>query len=130
MRPMAGVLGAALLAGCGLVGGTPQWVTDRIPLPLCGTEEGRELDVRARTCVLRAAEEGREGELISRLTSVEGDEVVRYTRVHANGVIEIFHDATRDRFGSGEWERLTCDRLVPDAQFVFVEEGCQHHPVP
>ena len=57
-------------------------------------------------------------------------------------MVEIFVDVTRDRFGSGLWERLRCEMLVsvdeandpPDlvfpAEMVFVEDGCEELPVP
>ena len=131
-RPTSLVVALLALLGsaCGLAQTDPDWVTLRNPLPACGVEEGVELDLGARTCILEAHEAGDTGELISRMTSIEGDPIVRYTRVHANGVVEIFHDATRDRFGSGRWERLVCERLVPDPQLVFVEEDCMDLPIP
>jgi hypothetical protein len=120
-------------------------VTNRLPLEACGTEEyghGEGVDVEARTCLLEAFQEGRGAELITTATSVEGDPITRYIRVHENGTVEIFHDATRDRYGSGRWERLRCEWLVPVEQFndppdlvvpeteVFVEDGCEPQPIP
>ena len=136
----------ASLAGCGLLPGPePDWITNRLPLTSCGVEdvgvEG-DYDAGARDCLLAAYEAGEGAELISTQTSVEGDPITRYLRVHENGVIELFVDATRDRYGSGTWERLTCDRLVPVAEandppdttfldaMVFVEDGCEPLPAP
>ena len=146
MRSAALVLVAAMLSGCGLLpSGPPDWVANRLPLPGCGEEvigQGGEFDVAARTCLLEAFESGDGAELISTQTSVEGDPITRYLRVHENGTIELFVDATRDRFGSGEWERLHCERLVPVADandppdlvvpdaMVFMEDGCETLPVP
>ena len=146
MRHLATAIVGAFLVGCGVVGGPdPDWVTNRLPLTSCGVEEvGIEgnFDGKARACLLDAYEAGEGAELISTQTSVEGDPITRFLRVHENGVIELFVDATRDRYGSGEWERLTCDRLVPVAEandppgttfpdaMVFVEDGCQQQPVP
>ncbi len=57
-------------------------------------------------------------------------------------MVEIFLDATRDRFGSGRWERIRCEVLLPVAEandphnptfpdeMVFVENGCEELPVP
>ena len=134
------------LAACGLLPSiSPDWVVNRLPLESCGEEvagHGEGLDVEARSCLLEAFDDRRGAELISTFTSVEGDPIRRYTRVHANGTVELFVDATRDRFGSGEWERLRCDRLVPveefndppdnvmPAEWVFVEEGCEPLPAP
>lgn len=146
MRTVA-TLAAAALTGCGLFAGpAPAWVVDRQPLPSCGEEvlgQGDAGDAEARSCLLEAFREGRGAELVSTRPTIEGDPVTRYVRVHPNGVVEIFVDATRDRFGSGEWERLRCERLVPieeirddrpDLEFaaesVFVEIGCEVLPVP
>ena len=134
------------VAGCGFLPSIPpDWVVDRLPLESCGEEvagHGEGLDVASRQCLLNAFEDGRGAELISTFTSVEGDPITRYTRVHENGTVEVFVDATRDRFGSGAWERLRCERLAPVAEFndppdnvmpaeyVFVEEGCESLPVP
>ena len=62
---------------------------------------GEGVDAEARTCLLEAFEEGRGAELITTQTSVEGDPITRYIRVHENGTVEIFHDATQDQYGSG-----------------------------
>jgi hypothetical protein len=142
----AGVLVTALLAGCGLMPAfPPDWVANRTPLESCGEEEaghGESLDVAARTCLLEAFEQGRGAELISTFTSVEGDPIREMTRVHENGTIEKFVDATRDRFGSGAWERFLCETLVPveewnaaendtmPMEYVFIEDGCEPMPVP
>ena len=144
--PTAPLLGLLLLAGCGIFSGPPpDWVTNRQPLDSCGEEDygrGEGVDVEARQCLLAAFEAGRGAELITTMTSVEGDPVTRYIRVHENGTVEIFHDASRDQYGSGGWERSRCERLVPveeandppDLSFpehdVFVEEDCTTLPVP
>jgi hypothetical protein len=143
MRPAA-ILAAILVTGCGLLP-APDWVVNRRPLPSCGEEmleQGEGGDVALRTCLLEAYQEGRPAELVSTQPTIEGDPITRYIRVHENGVVEIFHDATRDRFGSGGWERLVCDRLVPVAEandppdnvfaetMVFIEVGCEALPVP
>ena len=142
MRIAAGLLAAAVLAGCGILpSAPPEWVVNRQPLESCG-EEIDTLNAAARACLLEAFESGRGAEIISTQATIEGDPITRYIRVHDNGVVEIFIDATRDRFGSGEWERLVCDRLVPVAEandppdlvfpdaMVFIEDGCEELPVP
>ena len=146
MHHFGTVMAGAFLVGCGLVSGPePEWITNRLPLTPCGIEEvGVEGNFNgdARACLLAAHEAGTGAELISTQTSVEGDPITRYVRVHENGVIELFVDATRDQYGSGEWERFRCDRLVPVAEandppditfpeaMVFVEDGCEPLPVP
>jgi hypothetical protein len=113
-------------------------VTDRRPLPACGveltTEEGG-MDADARHCLLAAWEAGEEAELITRFTTAEGDATTRYLRVHAGGFIELIVDATLDALGSGRWERLACDSLVPvaddgEAGLVFTVEGCRTVTLP
>jgi hypothetical protein len=134
------------LAGCGFFAAPPpDWVTNRQPLEPCGEEaygHGEGVDVEARECLIAAFEAGRGAELITTMTSVEGDPITRYIRVHENGTVEIFHDATQDQYGSGGWERLRCERLVavegsddPDVigfpeHDVFVELDCESLPVP
>ncbi len=145
MRWAVGLL-AILLCGCGVLPSVePEWVVNRKPLESCGREQvghGEGIDVAARTCLLQAFEDGRGAELVSTVTSIEGDPITRFVRVHENGTVEIFVDATRDRFGSGEWERLRCDSLLPVAEAndppdlvfpesqVFVEQGCESLPLP
>ena len=147
MRAAAGILAAAtLVVGCGLLAGpVPEWVANRQPLESCGEEDldrDEPYDEIARRCLFDAYQAGRGAELITSALSIEGDPIVRYIRVHENGVVEIFHDATRDRFGSGEWERLVCSELDPVAEvndppevvfpadMVFIEDGCEQLPIP
>jgi hypothetical protein len=145
IRPLVGALALGIatiaLAGCGLLGygKPPDWVEQRTPLPLCGEETAGQVDSAARRCLLEAFQSGGEGELISTMTTVEGDPITRYVRVYADGVVEIFHDATRDRYGSGRWERLRCRALVPveetntpdsymPPEYVFTEQDCESVP--
>ena len=131
-RSAAGLAAAAIVAGCGILPGpAPEWVVNRQPLESCGTETAVGVNVEARMCLLEAFEAGHGAELISTQMTEEGDPVTSYFRVHENGVVEVFSDATQDRFGSGEWERRVCDRVVPapDDQ-VFVAEDCEELPVP
>jgi hypothetical protein len=137
---LAALLTLAAATGCGLLPpALPDWIVNRQPLPSCGEEvleQGQAGDVEMRTCLLEAYRDGRPAELISTFPTIEGDPITQYIRVHENGVVEIFVDATRDRFGSGAWERMVCDELTPvdeaDDQSgrVFVEAGCEVLPVP
>lgn len=118
-------------------------MANREPLESCGSEEaglGEGIDPAARACLLEAFESGGSAELTSTMTSVEGDPTTRIIRVLEDGTVEVFIDATRDNYGSGEWERLRCAALVPVAEIndppdlfypeehVFVEEGCEAVP--
>jgi nucleotide-binding universal stress UspA family protein len=80
-------------------------------MPSCGEEtlnRGLTENGPGWDCLMAAAERGHDAELIRHLTTSEGDPVRQIIRVHADGQIELIVDATRDRFGSGRWERLSC----------------------
>ena len=129
---LTALFATAMLAACGFLPPTPpDWVTNRLPLESCGVDDGAEAD--ARRCLLEAFLAGQGAELISTESTIEGDPITRYVRVHENGVVEIFVDATQDRYGSGEWERIVCAELVPvemPTGLVFGEQGCREQPVP
>ncbi len=135
MRQLALLIVGVLVGGCAMPA-EPEWMTNRRPLPACGVEwvtDDGGMDGDARRCLLSAWQTGEEAELITRRTTADGDAVTRYLRVHANGFIEIFVDATFDALGSGQWERLACDSLEPvadggDAALVFTEQGCEALP--
>ena len=140
MRPLATVAAAVvLLLGAACAAGPPAAFRDREPLPPCGEEQsqhGESWNVEARQCLFDAYREGRAAELIVTQVTVEGDPITEVTRVHENGTVERWVDATQDSWGSGEWEHLRCDRLIaardyndPPDRFlpevhVFVAEGC------
>ena len=91
----------------------------------------------ARLCLLDAVRAGRGAEMISTTTTIEGDPITSIIRVHPDGVVEVLLDNTRDRFGSGEWERVECTVprrvqgarddpiLVDPEELVFVQDGCE-----
>ena len=134
-------------SGCSvLTGAAPAWVTDREPLESCGTEQAErglaDTTNPARMCLLDAFRSGRGAEMISTTRTMEGDPITSIVRVHPDGVVEVFLDNTRDRFGSGAWERLECTALVsvqdandppttvqPD-ELVFVQDTCEPVPAP
>jgi hypothetical protein len=137
MRATLGVL-LCLLAGCSgfYPPDQPDWIVNRLPLEPCGVEtldstDATPWDAEARTCLLEAYVSGDPAELISTATTEEGDAITHYYRVHENGTVEIFVDATAGRFGSQRWERYRCDRLVrTNEDQVFVEEDCEELPIP
>ena len=129
------VAAMVLLTACGAdAAPMPDWVANRNPLAACGVEElGADLayDERARTCLMNAYLAGRGAELITHQDTDEGDPITGYVRVHENGVVELFVDATLDRAGSSSWERWGCEALAhEEGSRVFVADGCQHLPVP
>jgi hypothetical protein len=129
------VLVAALLTGCGF--------GDPAPTPFgldCGVEDqgmGTHLNQEGRRCLLDAFEDGTRATFVSRMTTIEGDPIVRTYSVWGQRDLRIAHDARRDKFGSGKIEYLRC-RLVPVADWnrtqvfpdlmpaenIFVEDGC------
>lgn len=149
MRPLrsasTAIAAFALLTACSgfYPPAEPDWIVNRIPLESCGVEAleqaGLDLNVEARTCLLAAFEAGEGAELISTSPTEEGDPITTYYRVHQNGTVEIFVDATQDRFGVQRWQRFRCDRLVPaddvnpglaTEERVFVEQDCEELPIP
>lgn len=133
--PVLGIALALLVAGCDLLPAPPpEWVTERGELPACGAEEvtaDRLPNSQARECLYDAWRESRAAEMISERRSVEGDPITTIYRVLPDGTVEVFVDMTRDRYGSGTWERLACSELRPvreddgiDESWVFVEDGC------
>ena len=128
------------LAACGtLPSAQPDWIVNRMPLAACGEEvvERGDTDVEARQCLLDAFRAGEGAELITTQSTGQDGEVTRYLRVHENGTIEIFTDATQDPTGSGGWERETCGQMLgaDEVRDVWVEEvfvmiDCNSQPIP
>lgn len=140
MRAGWPLLFGLLLCGCGLLSSAqPDWVANRQPLAACGEEvlERGDTDVEARQCLLDAFRAGEGAELISTQAAGQDGQITRYLRVHENGTIEIFTDATADPTGSGAWERETCTQMLgaDEVRDVWVEEvfvmiDCQSQPIP
>ncbi|MCU1623279.1 MAG: hypothetical protein JWL79_2124 [Frankiales bacterium] len=79
-----------------------------------------QLPSSAHSCMASAIA-GAGAELgVSRNTD-EGDPVITYYRVSSQ-LVEIFTDATRDKFGSGEWSVETCASLDPE---TLQATGCR-----
>lgn len=116
MRTSVLGLAIALVAsGCSAAGFQ---VAHRAPLPSYGREtvtRSGGFDVEGRRRFWDAYLAGRPAEFASTQPSVEGDPVTTIYRVISPGRVEIYVDATKDRFGSGAWEKYTCRglRLVP-----------------
>jgi hypothetical protein len=136
----APTLAMLVLGGCGLLpSGQPEWVTNRKPLPACGEETvvRGDTNLEARQCLYDAYVAGADAELISTEAITEGRRITRYMRVHSNGTIEMFTDATGDPLGSGGWERETCGQLLSaeEVRDVWVEEvfiilDCEAEAIP
>jgi hypothetical protein len=135
MRTAVVTLAALLLAGCSF--GEPAATVIGID---CGVETlqmGSETNQEGRRCLLEAFEAGMPAQFVSRMTSTEGDPIVRTYSVFGPGDVRIAHDARLDKFGSGKIELLRCAGLVPVADwnramsdqmppsYVFVEDRCE-----
>ena len=130
----AAAIATVTLAGCAIADSPPGWITNRMPLSSCGVEqvgEDQAYNEAARRCLLDAHRARRGAELITTQITEEGDPISGYIRVHENGVVELFIDATQDRFGSGTWERWQCEGLSAESDGrVFVPDECQQLPTP
>jgi nucleotide-binding universal stress UspA family protein len=122
-RAVAGLAAALVIGGCGLLpSAPPDWVANRSAMPSCGEEtldRGLAENGAGWDCLMAALERSHDAELIRHLTTLEGDPVRQILRIHADGQIELIVDATRDRFGSGQWERLSCG-LTPGQELKCV----------
>lgn len=106
----------AVLIGLGVDrAGAP---TDAVTLgdaEFCGWQQvtfsGTTRDAAAQDCLLGAFLGGRAAIYAVSGTTIEGDPVVDIYRT-SGGVATMYVDATRDRFGSGQWDVVTCDDLI------------------
>ncbi len=122
-----------VLVACNLVRlpvATPAEVSGRTELPSCPEErreQGDPPNAEGRQCLLTAFEEGRPAEFVSTRPTIEGDPITTIYRVwpSAELPVEIFQDATRDRYGSGAWSYVGCEALEPtDSGEIFEPVGC------
>jgi hypothetical protein len=128
-----------LVTGCGVLpAAEPEWVVNRQPLPSCGEETyaDGETNLEARQCLLEAFRDGRGAEMISTQQITAERVVTHYLRVHENGTIERFTDATRDPLTSGGWTRERCGEMLGAEEVrdvwvgeVFIILGCTEEPV-
>ena len=85
--------------------------------PSCGTYWNKNTPVtsaqrRVNSCIVTAAREGPRARAVAVLTTIEGDPIPTYVFVRAKGDLLVVTDSTRDRFGSGDWERSRCRRVA------------------
>ena len=128
-----------LVTGCGLLPpAEPDWVVNRQPLESCGEETyaDGETNLEGRQCLLEAFRDGRGAELISTQQINAARVVTRYLRVHENGTIELFTDATRDPLSTGGWTRERCGEMLGAEEVrdvwvgeVFIILGCKEEPI-
>ena len=126
---------AAFLAGCGF--GEPSATTIGLDCGVENLQMGTEMNQEGRRCLLEAFENGTPAQFVSRITTIEGDPIVRTYAVFGPDDVRIAHDARLDKFGSGKIELLRCAGLVPVADWnramndqmraeeIFVEDRCE-----
>ena len=97
--------------------------------PSCGTYWNKNTPVRpaqrrVNSCIVTAAREGRRARAVAVLTTIEGDPIPTYVYVRGKGDLLVVTDSTRDRFGSGGWERSHC-RTVKVEGGMLAFGGCR-----
>jgi hypothetical protein len=108
----------ALIAVGAAVDSAPPDATDQGDAVMCGAEvitnddaETDRGDPVARRCFIDAADAGTAAVFVRSQDTVEGDPIVEVWHTDENGSITLYVDATRDAFGSGEWETVGCTGL-------------------
>ena len=126
---------ALLLASCGF--GEPSATTIGVDCGVENMQMGTEMNQEGRRCLLEAFENGTPAQFVSRMSTIEGDPIVRTYAVFGPADVRIAHDARLDKFGSGKIELLRCAGLVPvadwnramsdqmPASYVFIEDRCE-----
>jgi hypothetical protein len=122
--------GPSALAAITFSSSTPATVKTRTRLSSCGVEVQRNEtmlgpasgpDEAMRRCFVDAVEVGAQAEFISYRQTVEGDVVTTIYRSLGAGNVEVIVDATRDRFGSGEWTMSTCTGTTLSEETLEIE---------
>lgn len=113
-----GVLVAAVLAaltGCSVFGGdsVQEQFDEREQLPSCSTVEldlGQMLEERKSelTCLQDALDAGEQAELEVHYRTREGDPIISYYRVLADGSTEVYVDTTKDANSDQRWSFSSC----------------------
>jgi len=98
---------------------------------------GTGMNQEGRRCLLEASEAGTPAQFVSRMTTVEGDPIVRTYAVFGPADIRIAHEARLEKCGYGKIELLRGAGLVPVADWnramndqmrtedIFVEDRCE-----
>ena len=129
-RLVAALLVSATVA-CTLANPAPPQFVNRPALRSCGEElrgQRDEPNVAARECLLVAFQQRQPAELLSTLATVEGDPTSTYYRVWPTDSVpvELFYDASRDRFRSSAWTYSVCEELVDiEGDQTFEVAGCR-----
>ena len=99
----------AIIASSKASADAPAAFRDRAPFRSCGEvvlAQGGQIPPARLRCLAATPAEGRE--LVVQSSTVEGDPIVRYYRTGPDlDGVDVFEDATRDRFGGG-WRHSLC----------------------
>ena len=127
-------LRGALTAYGAAVDTAPDGALEEDGAVMCGAERvslaepvGYEGNAAARRCFIDAVDTGAAAVFVRTQPTVEGDPIVDVYRVEASGVVTLYIDATRDNFGSGRWETVTCTGIdIRDdiGTNYFLADGC------
>lgn len=101
---------------------------DRRPMPACGAYDAPLGEITPeqrviRDCFLAAFAAGREAEVTITVTSIEGDPLTTIYRVLGPADVELFVDASADRFAEVPTYRQRCTS-VAEAGSGLVADGC------
>lgn len=103
------------------VDAAPDDAVDQGQAIFCGTEsldfserDGTTGNLPGRRCFVDAHAAGAEAVFVRTFNTIEGDPVANVYRTLPDATLTLWVDATRDNFGSGEWERLECAELFID----------------
>jgi hypothetical protein len=137
-RPTTSLMALAAvvtLAGCGDGGGDAGGGTalsssaeSRRPMPSCGAytapPDGLPAEGwAARDCFLAAFAEGREAELTITAPSIEGDPIVTIYRVLGPDDVELFVDASADKFAAVDAYHQRCTSVAEEGN-ALAAGGC------
>jgi hypothetical protein len=97
--------------------------------PGCGSYWNRNTPVTSRqrrvnSCIVAASRAGRHARAVAVLTTIEGDPLPTYVFVRGRGDLLVVTDSTRDRFGSGSWQRVRCHGIGV-REGTLAPEGCR-----
>jgi len=118
-----GVAAAGCGGGDGGAGGLSELTADRRRMPSCGAYDAPPDGFRpdspaegrtARECFLSAFREGRESELSITVSSIEGDPITTIFRVLGPDDLELFVDASADRFSAVKAYHQRCTTLAEE----------------
>ena len=134
MRTPALLLVVIALAGCGSEDVETEAPQAEPEVEDCGSYESlneapKPEEAEKNRCLLDAVAAARPAKLVVTLATVEGDPITHYFTVTDSGEVEVLVDATKDKFGSGEWHASTCT-VLSETNGRLSWTGCTETEVP